>query len=131
MTPSLNKIMCVDDEPDILEIVKASLEVGGGYAVTTCSSGKEALDTVGDVRPDLVLLDILIPAMDGVTIFAKLKSYSSLKAVPVVFITAMVQPKEVSSYLELGAAGVIMKPFDPMKLPGEIASLWKNFHDRQ
>lgn len=123
--------MCIDDEPDILEIVKASLEVGGNYKVATCSSGKEALDTIGDVKPDLILLDMLIPAMDGVTIFGKLRSYSSLKTVPIVFITAMVQPKEVSSYIELGAAGVIMKPFDPMSLAAEIQSMWKNFHDRQ
>lgn len=131
MPPRLQKILCIDDEPDILEIVKASLEMGGGYTVATCSSGKEALDSVGDFKPDLILLDILIPAMDGVTIFGKLRGYSSLKSVPIIFMTAMVQPKEVSSYLELGAAGVVMKPFDPMKLPEEVASLWKNFHDRQ
>lgn len=131
MTPRLHKIMCIDDEPDILEIVRASLEAGGNYMVTTCSSGKEALDTIGDVKPDLILLDMLIPAMDGVTIFGKLRSYFSMKAVPVIFITAMVQPKEVSSYIDLGAAGVIMKPFDPMKLAAEVESLWKCFHDRQ
>ncbi len=131
MLPRLHKIMCIDDEPDILDIVKVSLESGGGYEVATCSSGKEALDRAGDIKPDLILLDILIPAMDGVTIFGKLRGYASLKAVPIVFITAMVQPKEVSTYLELGAAGVIMKPFDPMKLAGEVESLWKTFHARQ
>ncbi|MER2519301.1 MAG: response regulator [Bdellovibrionales bacterium] len=131
MAPRLQKIMCIDDEPDILDIVKICLEAGGGYEVVTCSSGKEVLDQIGDIKPDLVLLDILIPAMDGVTIFGKLRGYSSLKAVPIIFITAMVQPKEVSTYIEIGAAGVIMKPFDPMKLPAEVESLWKSFHDRQ
>lgn len=131
MPPSLRKIMCIDDEPDILEIVKACLEIGGNYTVSTCSSGKEALDTIGEVKPDLIMLDILIPAMDGVTIFGKLRGYSSLKTVPIVFVSAMVQPKEVSAYIELGAAGVIMKPFDPMKLTAEVESMWKSFHDRQ
>lgn len=130
MVEPLKHILCVDDEADILEIAKMALETVGGYQVSTCQSGKEAIARVAQIKADIILLDVMMPGLDGPTTYSKLRAIASLKHVPVVFMTAKVQPKEVAAYIGLGSAGVILKPFDPMQLPGEVEELWRSFHDR-
>ncbi len=130
MSQTLKHILCVDDEADILEIARMALESVGGYKVSTCSNGREVLERVTQIDPDMVLLDVMMPSMDGPTVFAKLHNNDQTKHLPVVFMTAKVQPKEITGYVGMGAAGVVMKPFDPMKLPRELEALWKKFHAR-
>ena len=112
----MTRILYVDDEPDIREIATLSLSLDPELEIRSCASGSEALTTVDDWRPDLILLDVMMPGMDGPTTLAKLRDNPSATAIPVVFITARTQARELDRFLALGAAGIIAKPFDPMKL---------------
>ncbi|MDP9128605.1 MAG: response regulator [Pseudomonadota bacterium] len=127
MTKPLNHILCVDDEEDILEVAKIALEAVGGFQVSICKGGKEALARAPELKPDMILLDVMMPGLDGPATYGQLKLNPSLKNVPVAFMTAKVQPKEVSSYIDIGAIGVIVKPFDPMRLADDIRALWNAF----
>lgn len=122
--PELERILCIEDEPDIGAIVKLTLEQLGGYTVTLCSSGELALQTLGEAQPQLILLDVMMPGMDGPTTLEKIREQPDFGATPVAFMTAKVQPDEVSHFLSLGAVDVIAKPFDPMTLPDKVQSLW-------
>jgi CheY-like chemotaxis protein len=116
-------ILCVDDEKDILSIAKTSLEAIGGYQVTCCNSGAEAIEWLETNRPDLVLLDVMMPTMGGPATLEKIQNLENCTGLPVVFMTARVQPQEVQSYLALGASQVISKPFDPMALSGQVQAI--------
>lgn len=124
----LRSILCVDDERDILEVAKMCLEVVGGFEVTCCESGQAGLDVLARQTPDLILLDVMMPQMNGPETLTELRKLPHLQGVPVVFMTARVQPNEVKAYLKLGATGVIPKPFDPMQLSGEVRKIWEAFH---
>ena len=126
MPQDLKRILCVDDEEDILQVAKLSLEMVGGFEVTLCHGSRGAVAEARDFRPDLVLLDVMMPEMDGPTTFTHLRADEVAAGIPVVFMTAKVQPSEVQHYLDLGAIGVVSKPFDPMTLPQEIQEMWKN-----
>jgi two-component system OmpR family response regulator len=115
-------ILCVDDEEDIQEVVKLCLELDGGFTIDSCAGGAEALAFLAHTRPDLILLDVMMPGMDGPATFAAMKSKGL--DVPVIFMTARVRGAEVSQYLEMGAVGVVPKPFDPVTLAGEVRQLW-------
>jgi len=117
------KILLVDDEEDIRKIGRLSLEAVGKFQAVFASSGVEALKVAWDERPDLILMDVMMPEMDGPTVVAKLQLIPELQAIPVVFMTARVQRAEIDHYLALGAIGVIPKPFDPMALPGQIRQI--------
>lgn len=121
----LSRILYVEDEPDIQMVARLALEAIGGYTVEICSSGAEALTRAPDFRPQLVLLDVMMPGMDGPTTLSKLRKLSAFAATPVVFMTAKVQPGEVAEYLALGAIGVIPKPFDPMTLSSQVQAIWE------
>lgn len=123
---ALSKILYVEDEPDIQTVARLSLESLGGFTVEICSSGEEALARAPLFEPDLILLDVMMPGMDGPTTLRRLREISSLSAVPVVFMTAKAQPQEIQHFKELGALGVITKPFDPMALPTEVRTLWES-----
>jgi two-component system OmpR family response regulator len=110
------RILYVDDEPDIREVVEISLGLDPAFAVRSCASGADALAATADWTPDLVLLDVIMPEMDGPTTLARLRARSRTATVPVVFMTARAQASERDRLLALGAAGVIAKPFDPMTL---------------
>ena len=115
------KVLYVDDEPDIREVAKLALELDGGIEVTTASSGPEGLALLdGGFMPDVVMLDVMMPGMDGPAVLAELKSRPELAQVPVVFITARAQAHELARFVSLGAIGVITKPFDPMTLSIEL-----------
>jgi CheY-like chemotaxis protein len=110
------RILYVDDEPDIREVVEISLGLDPAFAVRSCASGADALAATADWTPDLVLLDVIMPEMDGPTTLARLRARARTANVPVVFMTARAQASERDRLLALGAAGVIAKPFDPMTL---------------
>jgi two-component system, OmpR family, response regulator len=124
MASELTRILYVEDEPDIQTIAKLALEAVGGFTVKICSSGREALDTVAEFSPDLILLDVMMPGMDGPTTLQALRGLAACATTPVVFMTAKVQPQEVSGYKALGALSVIAKPFDPMTLSDQVRTIW-------
>ncbi len=101
-----------------------ALELAGGFTVEVCSSGPEALERAPGFAPQLFLLDVMMPGMDGPTTLAELRQLPQLAATPVIFMTAKVQPAKVAQYRELGAIDVIAKPFDPMKLADTIREMW-------
>jgi CheY-like chemotaxis protein len=123
---NLERILYVEDEPDIQAVAKLALEMVGGYQVKICSSGQEALDALGGFEPDLILLDVMMPGMDGPTTLQNLRADPVTAGIPVIFLTAKVQPSEVARYQALGALNVIAKPFDPMTLAAEIRQIWEN-----
>ncbi len=126
--PALNRILYVEDEPDIQTVASLALEMVGGFEIKICSSGQEALDKALDFNPDLILLDVMMPEMDGPTTMRRLRELEGLAAVPVVFMTAKVQPAEVAEYKALGAIEVIPKPFDPMTLADQVRAVWEENH---
>ena len=112
--------LSVDDEPDIREIINLSLGLDPLFRVRECSSGRAALRDATEWRPDLILLDVMMPVMDGVTTLAELRADRRTAMIPVVFMTARAQAHEQARFKSLGAAGVIPKPFDPMRLPALV-----------
>lgn len=115
------RVLLVDDDPSLRKIGQISLEKGAGWEVVTCSSGTEAIETAPEKKPDVILLDIMMPGMDGITAYKKLKEL--VPEIPVIFMTAKAQSHELASYMELGITGVISKPFDPLKLPDSVRDI--------
>ena len=126
----MNKILYVEDEPDIQTIAQMALEMVGGFDVMICSSGMEALQAVVDFAPDIILLDVMMPGMDGVQTYRALRQLPECVKTPIVFMTAKVQSSEVQAYLDLGALAVIPKPFDPMTLADEVQAIMNRHHER-
>ena len=127
MSP-LKRILYVEDEPDIQAVAKMALEMVGGFQVEVCSSGEEALQAVQSFSPDLILLDVMMPGMDGPGTLQAQRALPGVGSVPVAFMTAKVQPQEVDQYRSLGALDVIAKPFDPMQLPARVRDIWEAWH---
>lgn len=117
------RVLMVEDDADIRAIAHLSLTAVGGCIVAPCASGAEALAQATAFGPDLVLLDVMMPDMDGPTTLAALRKLPGMATVPVVFMTAKVQPQEVQAYRELGATDVVPKPFDPMTLPATLRAI--------
>ncbi len=124
----LTRILMVEDEPDIQMVARIALEVVGGYRVEMCSSGPEALEKILSIHPDLILMDVMMPGMDGPTTLKKLRSTPATAHFPVVFMTAKIQSHEIQKYRGMGALGVIPKPFDPMTLATSVNALWEEAH---
>lgn len=116
----IEKIMLVDDDKDIRTIGEMCLANVGGWEVVLAASGHDALDKAPDANPDAILLDVMMPGMDGPTTFEKLRAIPNVASTPIIFMTAKVQRQEVDRYLSMGASGVISKPFDPMTLHEQI-----------
>ena len=116
------RLLYAEDASDIRQVVELALE-GEGFELKLCSSGQEALDSAADFRPDVVLLDVMMPNMDGPTVLRHLREIAGLERTPVIFITARVQPKEVERFKALGAIDVIAKPFDPLTLGAQIRKI--------
>ena len=110
------RILHVDDEPDIREIVDLSLGLNPDFQVRSCASGDEALAAAAEWSPELILLDVMMPRMDGPTTLSGLRKNPKTTDIPVLFMTARAQPREIEQFIALGAQGVISKPFDPMTL---------------
>ncbi len=119
----LRTVLLVDDEPDIRVIATVSLQMFGGLVVTTAASGREALELAPQLCPDVILLDVMMPEMDGPETLRRLRALEATAGTPVVFMTAKVLRDEIERWLALGAIGVISKPFDPTALPGELRAL--------
>jgi CheY-like chemotaxis protein len=125
----LKTILYVDDEPDIREVVQMSLSLVDGLDVQTCESGERALQILPQLQPDLLLLDVMMPGMDGPSTLMKLRTVPGLEKLPVVFMTAKAMPQEVARFRELGAASVIAKPFDPIQLGNQVVAIWEGLAD--
>ena len=117
------RILYVDDEADIREVAQLSLELDPDLEVRSCASGAEGLELAAAWRPNLILLDVMMPGMDGPTTFARLREQPATTGIPVVFITARTQTHEVERFHALGARGVLAKPFDPMTLADQVRAL--------
>lgn len=117
------RILYVDDEADLREIAAMSLELDPGFEVRTAPSGSEALVTAREWQPALILLDVMMPGMDGPATLAALGTDPSTAAIPVAFITAKTHPRHVGDLKALGARAVMAKPFDPMTLSGTVRAL--------
>jgi two-component system, OmpR family, response regulator len=119
-------VLYVDDDSDICSVVQATLRLVPGLDVQTADSGERAIDLAYELRPDLVLMDVMMPGLDGPSTFKRMRESALLTKIPVIFMTAKVLPAEIAQLLQLGAIGVIVKPFDPLKLYGELFSLWNS-----
>ncbi|MBT5873027.1 MAG: response regulator [Candidatus Latescibacteria bacterium] len=125
----LNRILMVEDEPDIQTIARLALEAVGGFQVEICDSGNRALEVAPNWKPDLIMLDVMMPGIDGPTTLQRLREIPELKQTPVIFMTAKVQPQEVAGYKNMGALDVVAKPFDPMTLAEKVKSIWEGRYD--
>jgi two-component system OmpR family response regulator len=125
MPKPLARILYVEDEPDIRAVAQMALEAVGGFVVVACSSGAEALAAAPDAAADLLLLDVMMPGMDGPSTLKALRDMPATANTPVIFMTAKVQAAEVAQYRELGAIDVIHKPFDPMELSSQLQRIWE------
>ena len=125
MKQELKNILYVEDEADIQAVARLALEAVGGFSVTICGSGAEALERAPDVRPDLILLDVMMPGMDGVDTLRALRDLPETATTPVIFMTAKAQQSEIRNFRELGALDVIPKPFDPMALSDQIRKIFR------
>lgn len=114
-------ILIVDDEADIREIAQVALEMVGGHSVVVATGGAECLELAAQHQPDCILLDVMMPGMDGPTTYRQLQANSVTRAIPVIMLTAKVQPAERRSLAELGVAAILAKPFDPMRLAAQVA----------
>jgi len=121
----LKTILHVEDEPDIQEVARMALEAFGGFTVETCSTGEEALEKGPGFNPDLILMDVMMPGMDGPSTLLAMRKTPELKDTPIIFMTAKVMEAELQRFRELGAADVIPKPFDPVTLADQVREIWE------
>ncbi len=117
------KILLVDDEDDIREVAQMSLEMTAGWEVVTAASGAEALRMAAAERPDAILLDVMMPGMDGPATARELKAGAATADIPIVLLTAKVQAADRRRFDGLGVAGILSKPFDPMTLADEVTGV--------
>ena len=124
MADMLKRIMLVEDDEHIAFVTVMSLEEIGDFEVMHFDGGQAALDGFDSFAPQIVLMDVMMPGMDGPETLSRLRQNPKAKGIPVVFMTAKAQTHEVKAYLEMGAAGVIIKPFDPMTLSDHVRRFW-------
>ena len=120
----LSRILYVDDDDDIRTIAIFALEAIGNFQTASCGSGREALERAETFDPQLLLLDVMMPEMDGPAVLAEFRKRPRTAHTPAVFMTAKVQQSEIDQFMTLGAIDVIAKPFDPMALPDLIRAAW-------
>jgi CheY-like chemotaxis protein len=114
------RLLHVEDEPNIREVVEMSLALDPGITLKSCASGADALVAAANWEPDIMLMDVMMPTMDGPETLSRLRENARTAKIPVVFMTARAQTHEVEHFLSLGAAGMIAKPFDPMTLAATV-----------
>lgn len=115
------RILVIDDEDDIQEVVQLCLKTVGGWEVLTAGSGNEGLAKAEAEQPDAILLDVMMPDIDGIATFQKLQANTATRHIPVILLTAKVQAADQRRFAELGVVGTISKPFDPLNLTSQIA----------
>ena len=118
----MRRILIVDDEADIREVAQVSLELMGPYEVITASSGRDGVHSARTRQPDAILLDVMMPDLDGPAVLAELRADPATRDIPVLFLTARTQTVERAQLVRLGAAGILTKPFDPLKLATDVAA---------
>lgn len=128
LAPQLRRVLVVEDEPDIQTIARLALETVGGLEVTVCGSGEEALTVAPACSPDLILLDMMMPDMNGLATLEALRRIPQLRTTPVVFLTAKLQQHDAARFRAAGAIDIIPKPFDPMLLSDAIQDIWRLAH---
>ena len=124
----LERILCVDDESDMRMLIKMSLENVGGYEVSVCSSGQELLDNAARWYADLVVLDAVMPLMDGMETMKRLRLLDGYRDTPVLFMTGKAKESE-ADFKAAGAIGIITKPFDPIYLAQDVQKIWESAHN--
>jgi len=127
---ALRTVLYVDDEPDIRTIVQIALGLSKELTVHTGESGAQALELARALQPDVVLLDVMMPGLDGPGTLGRMRADPATARIPVIFVTAKAMPREVALFRKMGAVGVIAKPFDPMQLMKQLRILWEG-HDAQ
>jgi two-component system, OmpR family, response regulator len=125
-TREFQSVLFVEDDADICSVVLATLGLVPGLDVHAAHSGEQAIDLAYELRPDLMLMDVMMPGLDGPSTFKRMRESALLAHIPVIFMTAKVLPGEISHFLQLGAIGVIVKPFDPLMLYSDMLGLWNN-----
>jgi two-component system OmpR family response regulator len=120
----LKCVLCIDDEEDFQSIIKISLERLGGIKAHFCTDPQHAMARAREVKPDLILLDLVMPGLDGATLFKRLQADADLAPIPVVFLTAIMTGPEARNLNSLGAAGILVKPFDVLGLPRRFSEIW-------
>ncbi|MGD2090862.1 MAG: response regulator [Candidatus Aminicenantes bacterium] len=123
--PQLKRIMYVDDDPDLQDIVRLGLETRAGFTVTCCDSGNQALEEIRDFKPDLVILDMVLPGMSGLHLLERMRELRGVPWIPVIFLTSKISPQQVEEYKELGVIGVINKPLNPLELRDRVRDIWE------
>ena len=123
-TPTLRRILYVEDDADIREIVSMSLEMLGKFQVAACDSCADALSLVDEFSPDLLLLDVMMPDVDGPATLLALRERASAESAPAIFITAKVEAGDMARYRKMGVLDVIVKPFDAMLLSSQVELIW-------
>ena len=122
--PPLNRVSYIEDDEDIQRIVRLSLERIGKMSIDIVSDPEEAIDRMIAFKPDLVVLDWMLPGIDGPTLFRRMQARAETCHLPVVFITAKASARELEELRALGAAGTISKPFSPNDLPAQLRAIW-------
>ena len=120
---SAKRILVIDDEQNLCSVIQACLEHLGGWMVLIATDSSQGLLLAETELPDAILLDVMMPDMDGVTLFGLLQKNAATRGIPVIFLTAKVQAMDLSEFADLGVAGVIAKPFDPLGLAQQVADI--------
>ena len=120
---NIKKILLIDDDPDVRRIGSMSLRKLGGFEVLLAASGAEGLVMAEQLLPDLILLDFIMPGLDGMVTIAELKKSPMAKGIPVIFLTGAQEPSPPEKFREVGAIGIICKPIDPLRLPTQAREL--------
>ncbi|MAK44749.1 MULTISPECIES: response regulator [Spongiibacter] len=125
---SLERVLYIEDEEDIRIVADIALKTIGGLDTRCCASGPEGLATLETFPAQLILLDVMMPGMDGPSVLSEIRNNEQYQNTPIVFITAKVQADEVDQLLSLGANAVISKPFEPMDMAQKLKDIWEDFH---
>ncbi|MFK0572068.1 response regulator [Endozoicomonas sp.] len=126
MERELDRIVYVDDDPDILTLIQAVFDMTGRYHLCAFSNGHDALKQLRQLNPQMILLDVMMPKMDGITLCEKIRAMSGFEEIPILFVTANI-PVQGDAYRKTGANGVISKPFSPASLPATIEKFWQSW----
>jgi len=118
----------VDDDPDLQQIVKHGLEMSGNFLVKISPSGEQAIVDIPEYKPDLIIIDVIMPGMSGPKTVEYLRQNPDTKELPVIFITSRVQAHQIEQYNRLGAIGIINKPFNPLHLAPQVTTIWEAHH---
>ncbi len=120
------RILLIEDDPDIQRMVQLSLKFQGGHEVMVASGGQEGIAKAEQERPDLILLDVMMPEMDGYETCRRLKANPATASIPIVFLSARAQQSEIQKGRDLGAIGYLVKPFDPMTLSSQLEEMLRS-----